>query len=36
LGWCAEEERILLTHDVSTLIAVAYRRVANGLPMPGV
>ncbi len=36
LQWCAEELRILLTHDVSTLIAFAYQRVASDLPMPGV
>jgi hypothetical protein len=36
LQWCADERRIVLTHDGSTLIAVAYRRVEAELPMPGV
>jgi hypothetical protein len=36
LQWCSEEDRIQLTHDVSTLIAFAYRRVEAGMPMPGV
>src|SRR5437660_1572046 len=36
LEWAAREGRILLTHDVTTMKAYAYDRVANGLPMPGV
>ena len=36
LQWCADEDRSLLTHDVSTLIVIAYRRVANGETRPGV
>ena len=36
LEWAAREGRILLTHDVNTLTAFAYRRIAQGLPMPGV
>jgi len=32
----ASEQRILLTHDVSTLIAAALVRVRAGSPMPGV
>jgi hypothetical protein len=36
LQWCADEQRIVLTHDVSTLIAFVYRRVEGNLPMPGV
>lgn len=36
LEWCAAEDRILLTHDVSTLIAFAYRRVTDGDTMRGV
>lgn len=35
LEWAAREERIVLTHDVSTMTAHAYARVSNGLPMPG-
>ncbi len=36
LAWAASEERVLLTHDASTLIEHAYDRVRQGLSMPGV
>jgi len=36
LEWAAAEGRVLLTHDVNTLAAIAYERIARGLPMPGV
>lgn len=36
LEWAAGEGRVLLTHDVNTLTAFAYERIAAGLPMPGV
>lgn len=36
LEWAAEHGRILLTHDVSTMVDFAYTRVVAGLPMPGV
>jgi hypothetical protein len=36
LEWAAQEGRILLTHDVSTLTRYAYDRVKASLPMPGV
>ena len=36
LGWAAQQGRILLTHDVSTMTRHAYDRVRAGLPMPGV
>jgi predicted nuclease of predicted toxin-antitoxin system len=36
LAWAAEQGRILLTHDVATLIGYAYERVARDQPMPGV
>lgn len=36
LEWSASEGRVLLTHDVNTLTAFAYKRIANGLLMPGV
>ncbi|TVL97482.1 MAG: hypothetical protein CV087_22265 [Candidatus Brocadia sp. WS118] len=36
LEWASKEDRILLTHDVSTITKHAYERVQNGLPMPGV
>ncbi|MCF2147054.1 DUF5615 family PIN-like protein [Desmonostoc muscorum LEGE 12446] len=34
--WAAQEERILLTHDVSTITRYAYDRVRQGQKMPGV
>ena len=36
LKWSAQENRILLTHDVSTITRYAYERVQEGKPMPGV
>jgi hypothetical protein len=36
LDWAAREERVLLTHDVSTMLATAYARIQNGEPMWGV
>jgi hypothetical protein len=36
LEWAAEEGRILLTHDVSTMTKFAYERVRAGRSMPGV
>ncbi len=36
LAWAAQESRIVLTHDVTTLLTEAYQRIAEGLPMPGV
>jgi hypothetical protein len=36
LEWAANEQRILLTHDVATITVYAYERIKNGLPMPGV
>jgi uncharacterized protein with PIN domain len=36
LEWAAQEQRILLTHDVKTVTKYAYQRLAVGLPMPGV
>ncbi len=36
LQWAAQEGRMLLTHDVSTLTRYAYERVKAGKPMPGV
>ena len=32
----AREGRILVTHDISTLVTFAFERVADGRPMPGV
>jgi hypothetical protein len=36
LEWAAGQGRVILTHDVSTVTAHAYRRIMNGQPMPGV
>jgi hypothetical protein len=35
LEWAAREGRIILTHDVRTMIGHAYNRVRAGLPLPG-
>lgn len=36
LEWAARERRIVMTHDVSTLVTLAFERHAAGLPMAGV
>ena len=36
LAWAAEADRLLLTHDVSTMTRYAYERVRAQEPMPGV
>ena len=36
LEWAAQQGRVLLTHDVSTMTRHAYDRVRAGKPMPGV
>lgn len=36
LAWCAEQERLMLTHDVATMTRYAYERVGRGESMPGV
>src|SRR5438309_5602008 len=36
LAWAAENQRILVTHDVNTIPKHAYERVRAGQPMPGV
>ena len=35
LAWVAETGRIVLTHDVATMITFAYQRIQVGLSMPG-
>ena len=35
LEWAAEQGRVVVSHDVSTLRKHAYQRVAAGLRMPG-
>ena len=36
LEWAAQEDRILLTHDVQTITKYAYERIEAGLKMPGI
>jgi predicted nuclease of predicted toxin-antitoxin system len=36
LSWAAQEGRVLLTHDSSTVPPFAHQRVEAGQPMPGV
>lgn len=36
LEWCASQDRILLTHDVQTMVGFAYDRIREGLTFPGV
>lgn len=36
LAWAAEENRILLTHDVATMTAFAYERINDNLPVAGI
>jgi len=36
LQWPSDQHRVLLTHDVSTLIGYAYERIEAGQPMAGV
>jgi hypothetical protein len=36
LAWAATQGRVILTHDVNTLIGFAYARVKAALPMSGV
>jgi hypothetical protein len=36
LEWAAQQGRIVLTHDIETLVGFAHARVASGKPMPGV
>ena len=36
LEWAAKENRVVLTHDVTTMTRYAFERVRAGLDMPGV
>jgi len=36
VGWAASNQRVLVTHDVNTLIDAAIQRLQAGQPMPGV
>jgi hypothetical protein len=35
LEWAAGQQRVILSHDVQTLVGFAYERVARGLAMTG-
>jgi hypothetical protein len=35
LEWAAQQARVVLTHDVSTMTRFAYERIQAGLSMPG-
>lgn len=35
LEWAAQHGRVVLTHDVATMITFAYERIQAGLSMPG-
>jgi predicted nuclease of predicted toxin-antitoxin system len=36
LQWAADQDRVLVTEDVSTMIGFAWQRVKDGQPMTGV
>lgn len=36
LGWCAAQERALISHDRGTMIGFAQDRIRSAQPMPGV
>ncbi len=36
LGWAAQQNRILLSHDLDTIPGFVWARVSAALPMPGV
>ncbi|RJP53404.1 MAG: hypothetical protein C4557_04670 [Anaerolineaceae bacterium] len=36
LEWAADQDRVLLTHDVATITKYAYERIRQGKYMPGV
>jgi hypothetical protein len=36
LEWASRSNRVILTHDVSTMTRYAYERVGQGISMPGV
>jgi hypothetical protein len=35
LVWAAQEGRVVLTHDIRTMAEHAFKRIEQGLPMPG-
>lgn len=36
MEWAAQNGRVVLSHDVTTMRSYAYDRIIAGLPMPGV
>jgi hypothetical protein len=36
LDWAATKNRVVITHDVDTMLKFAYESIAVGLAMPGV
>lgn len=36
LEWAARQGRVVLTHDIETMVGLAYQRAGRGGPMPGV
>jgi predicted nuclease of predicted toxin-antitoxin system len=36
LDWAATNGRVILSHDIRTLVPAAHARIEAGLPMPGV
>jgi len=36
LEWAAKSGRILLTHDIATMVPYSFDRIEQGLPTPGV
>lgn len=36
LQWAADQQRVVLTHDVTTMTHYAYERILHGQPMPGI
>ena len=36
LQWAADQGRVIVTHDISTLAKHAFDRIAAGQPMPGI
>lgn len=35
LAWAAQENRVMLTHDIRTMADFAFQRIEQGLPMSG-
>lgn len=36
IEWCTEQNRLLVTRDVNTLVGAAYKRIEEGVPTCGV